>query len=412
MPIRGVLPEAVALATAHKPAHFDLEAIVRPNILALEPYHTFRDDFETDMLLDANENSYGPMLSSAAHAAAEGMELHRYPGPGLRGTREGITRLRGLPHTAYTFLGVGSDEVIDVLLRCFARPGQDKVLVCPPTYPMYKVSAGVNDIGIVSVPLILDGTTFAVDVPNVLKALRDDPLIRVVFLCSPGNPTGSLLSRESIQAVLDCPECRGLVVVDEAYIDFPLEEQAMGLKHQGTSVSAVDLVPAYANLVVSQTLSKAFGLAGVRVGVAFAQPPVIQVMNNTKAPYSISAPAAYFAGQALTEEAIEKMRACVRTLIASRATLCAALSATPGLGKIVGGNDANFVMVQVLDDDGRPSSARATEVYEIMARERGVMVRNRSTEIGCEGCLRISVGTPDENQRCVALLAELAGKKP
>ncbi|KAI3617720.1 hypothetical protein CBS9595_003629 [Malassezia furfur] len=408
MTILGVNARANALCTAHKPEHFDLERIVRPNILSLQPYHTVRDDFQVNVLLDANENSYGPMLGEPSELAAR-MDLHRYPAPDLMGTRRAITQLRGMPDDAFTFLGVGSDEVIDLLFRCFARPEHDKVLICPPTYPMYKVSAAVNDVGLVSVPLILDGTSFAVDVPKVLEALRTDPSIKMVFLCSPGNPTGSLLSRESVQAVLDCPDYNGLVVVDEAYIDFPLEEQAMGLRYVGESISAVDLVPSYANLVVSQTLSKSFGLAGVRLGVAFAQPPTIQIMNNTKAPYSISAPSAYFAAQALSAEGIAKMRACTRTLIENRRQLIEALGGVPNLGRVLGNNDANFVLVQVLRD-GEPSSERASDVYHAMAQKHGLMVRNRSAELGCAGCLRISVGTPEENARAVALLTQLLGE--
>lgn len=405
MTILGVSERANALCAAHKPPHFELERIVRPNILALQPYHTVRDDYKVNVLLDANENAYGPMLHTPS-ALADRMELHRYPEPGLMGTREAITKLRGMPDAAFTFLGVGSDEVIDLLLRCFARPAHDKILICPPTYPMYKVSAAVNDVGVVSVPLVLDGASFAVNVPAVLEALARDPSIRMVFLCSPGNPTGSLLSRESIKAVLDCPHYNGLVVVDEAYIDFPLEEQAMGRKHHGAQVSAVDLVSEYANLVVSQTLSKSFGLAGVRLGVAFAQPPTVQILNNTKAPYSISAPSAYFAAQALTPEGIEKMRACTRTLIDNRAALIEGLRTVPNLGRILGNNDANFVLVQVLQD-GKPNSARAGAVYHTMAQEHGLMVRNRSAELGCEGCIRISVGTPHENEQVVALLRQL-----
>ncbi|WFD03913.1 histidinol-phosphate transaminase [Malassezia obtusa] len=404
MTILGVDERANALCKAHKPAHFDLEKIVRPNILALQPYHTVRDDYKVDVLLDANENSYGPMLGTPSELA-DRMELHRYPGPGLMGTRDAITRLRGLPDTAFTFLGVGSDEVIDLLFRCFARPAHDKVLICPPTYPMYKVSAAVNDVGLVSVPLVLDGASFAVDVPAVLEALKD-PAIKIVFLCSPGNPTGSLLSRESIKAVLDCPHYNGLVVVDEAYIDFPLEEQAMGLKHVGQPVSTIDLVGEYANLVVSQTLSKSFGLAGVRLGVAFAQPPTVQIMNNTKAPYSISAPSAYFAAQALSSEGVARMHECTRALIHNRRQLLADLGTVPNLGRVLGGNDANFVLVEVLEG-GKPSSERAGAVYHTMAQEHGLMVRNRSAELGCEGCLRISVGTPEENAKAIVLLRTL-----
>lgn len=180
----------------------------------------------------------------------------------------------------------------------------------------------------------------------------------------------------------------------------------MGLKHVGQPVSTIDLVGEYANLVVSQTLSKSFGLAGVRLGVAFAQPPTVQIMNNTKAPYSISAPSAYFAAQALSSEGVARMHECTRALIHNRRQLLADLGTVPNLGRVLGGNDANFVLVEVLEG-GKPSSERAGAVYHTMAQEHGLMVRNRSAELGCEGCLRISVGTPEENAKAIVLLRTL-----
>ncbi|WFD00216.1 histidinol-phosphate transaminase [Malassezia yamatoensis] len=405
MPILGVSERANALCKAHKPSQFRLEDVVRPNILELQPYYTERDEYEATLLLDANENSYGPMITEKSQVT-DAMQMHRYPSPDLMGTREGATKLRNMPDSAFTFLGVGSDEVIDLMLRCFARPGKDKILICPPTYSMYKISAMINEVEVVSVPLILDGKSFAIDVPKVLETMQNDPLIKMVILCSPGNPTGSLLDRESIFAVLNCPNYRGLVVVDEAYIDFPLEEQAMKLRYVDQPVSAVDLVPEYANLIVSQTLSKSFGLAGVRLGLAYAQPATVQIMNNTKAPYSISAPAAYYAAQALSPEGIKKMHACVRTMIQNRTEMIQALQSIPNIGRVLGNNDANFILVEILKD-GRPDNERACYIHRVLAQEHGLMVRNRCHELGCEGCLRISVGTPEENQRCTEATRQL-----
>ncbi|WFD32619.1 histidinol-phosphate transaminase [Malassezia sp. CBS 17886] len=384
MPILGVDARATAMAAAHKPAHFVLEDVVRPNIMSLKPYRCARDDYQEGVLLDANENALGPSLAGAAPGGALGaLDLHRYPDPHLHGTRVAATRLRALPDPAFTFLGVGSDEVIDLVQRCFARPGKDKILVCPPTYGMYSVSAQVNDLAVVEVPLVVERGAFTLDVPRIREALAADPAIRIVFLCSPGNPTGTLLAMDDIQAVLDTPEYRGIVVVDEAYIDFAVEEQHLGRKHADRAVSAVTLVPSYANLIVSQTLSKSFGLAAVRLGLAFAQPPIIQVLNNTKAPYNISTPAAYLASRALSDEGIAQMRANVRTLLNNRAWLCDVLAGVPGVGAMLGANDANFVLVQILDrPGGAPDSARAAYVYKTMAEKNALVVRNRSSELG------------------------------
>ena len=407
--VRGVNEAACTLVRARKPAHFDIDRIVRPNILTLEPYRCARDDYQDGVLLDANENALGAVVApaDAGDARLQAWKMHRYPDPSLFGLRESASALRGMPHPAFTFLGVGSDEVIDVLQRCFARPGRDKVLICPPTYGMYSVCAAVNDLEVVEVPLVTEGGAFRLDVPRVLAALAD-PAIKLVFLCSPGNPTGTLLALDDIRAVLDAPAFHGLVVVDEAYIDFALAEQALGRKHVGAGVSAAPLVLEYANLVVAQTLSKSFGLAGVRVGLAFAQPPTIQVMNNTKAPYNVSAPAAYLAAQALTPAGLAQMQDKVRTLIENRDALIDALHGVPAIGQVLGTNDANFVLVQVLDrPGGAPDSERAARAYHVMAEQHGLVVRNRSSELGCAGCLRISVGTAAENAQCVALLAQV-----
>lgn len=413
MTIQGLDEQAVKLAAAHKPTHFDVELVVRPNILSLKPYRCARDDYQEGVLLDANENALGSSLpakwSESADAGAlqdadaETLSLHRYPDPGLFGVREAATKLRDLPHTAYTFLGVGSDEVIDLLQRCFARPGKNKVLVCPPTYGMYKVCAAVNDLEVVEVPLDVEDGRFALDVDKVNATLAADPSITLTFICSPGNPTGTLVPLEQIRSVLDNPQYNGIVVVDEAYIDFAADESAQASAK--ANVSATSLVREYANLVVSQTLSKSFGLAAIRLGLAYAQPPIVQIMNNTKAPYNVSTPAAFLASRALSPAGIEQMHNNVRTLLKNRSELVHQLRTIPAVGDILGANDANFVLVQVLDrPGGHPDSARAKAVYKRLAEHAGVVIRDRSHELGCAGCLRITVGTAAEVSRCVEML--------
>lgn len=415
MSVQGVDESAAALARAHKPPHFQLERVVRPNILSLKPYRCARDDYQSGILLDANENALGHALpeertdAALSGASPADLSLHRYPDPSLYGVRAAATTLRGLPHPAYTFMGVGSDEVLDLIQRCFARPGQDKILICPPTYGMYSVCAAVNDVEVVEVPLRVDDGSFALDVDRVNATLAADPAIKLVFLCSPGNPTSTLLPLEDVRKVLDNPAYNGLVVVDEAYIDFALAEQSLHRKHTGGEpLSACALVPEYANLIVSQTLSKSFGLAAIRLGLAFAQPATVQVMNNTKAPYNISSPAAYIAAQALSPAGIERMQENVRTLLTNRDWLLQQLQTIPAIGGVLGANDANFVLAQVLDrPGGKPDSARSRAVYRHMAEKLGLVVRDRGSELGCAGCLRITVGTDKEMARCVELLREL-----
>lgn len=249
-----------------------------------------------------------------------------------------------------------------------------------------------------------------------------DPSIKLIFLCSPGNPTGTLISLSAIRSLLEYENFKGIVVVDEAYIDFA-----------GTGASAVSLVRQFANLCVMQTLSKSFGLAAIRyvvtlvstnnlgfivylfsLGVAFAHPALIQILMNTKAPYNISTPTASLALTALSPIALSTMSAKIATLIASRDWLLNALSSlTPlGLGDAIGGNDANFVMIPVLEKNGsgKPDNTRAQRVYKTLAEEEGVVVRYRGGEMGCEGCLRITVGSEEENRIVVKKFKELLEK--
>ncbi|KAJ3776434.1 histidinol-phosphate aminotransferase [Lentinula raphanica] len=400
MPIHGLSPTAYP----PNPAHFDIEKVIRPNILALHPYRCARDDYKEGILLDANENALGHSISAQASSSDASvydpmldMDLHRYPDPSHDSIKTRIAALRNVSGVDHVFLGVGSDEVIDLLMRVCVAPGKEKILITPPTYGMYSVCAQVNDIGVVKCPLELSGQAgeggtegrFSLKVEEVKKAIDADASIKLIFLCSPGNPTGTKLPLESIRAILDYENFKGIVVVDEAYIDFADEGS-----------SAVSLVKEYDNICVMQTLSKSFGLAAIRLGVAIAKPPLIQVLTNTKAPYNISSPTAHLALSALSPSSLATMQSKIKTLIDSRAALLKSLSgiAHLGLGSSIGSNDANFVMVPVLSKDGsRPDNVRAQKVYKSLAEENGVVVRFRGNEPGCEGCLRITVGSEEEN---------------
>lgn len=291
-------------------------------------------------------------------------------------------------------MGVGSDEAIDALLRCFCVPGRDRILVCPPTYGMYSVSAQVNDVGLVKIPL-LPAPSFAVDVPRVLDALTNEPNIKIIYLCSPGNPTGSLLAKEDIRKMLEHPTWNGVVVVDEAYIDFAPD-----------SASLAEWVNEWPNLVVMQTLSKAFGLAGIRLGVAFTSEPIARLLNSLKAPYNISSPTSAIASYALSEEGLKTMRKHKAKLIAQRERLVKELPTVEGVGKLAGGESSNFLLYEMLDKEGKPSNEVALKVYGKLAETKGVVVRFRGKEHGCLGCLRITVGTEEEVTRFLAALKE------
>ncbi len=378
---------------------FQLERAIRPNILSLVPYRCARDDYQSGILLDANENALGPSVDSNPD-----LSLHRYPDPSHPTIKSRVAALRGLPSHAHVFLGVGSDEVIDLLIRIAVTPAKDKILITPPTYGMYSVAAHVNDVGVVKVPLCLtpengeggENGRFSVPVEDIKRAITDDPSIKLIFLCSPGNPTGTLVSLNAIESILQTFD--GILAIDEAYIDFA---------RPGTS--AVSLIARYPNLVVMQTLSKGFGLAAVRLGIALAQPPLIQILSNTKAPYNISSPSAHIALAALAPEAIASMQAKVAQLVASRATLLQSLANLEplGVGSHIGANDANFVVVPILGHDKHPDNERAFKVYKLLAEENGVVIRFRGKEPGCAGCVRITVGTEEENKIVIERLRKV-----
>ncbi|KAF5345162.1 hypothetical protein D9758_009648 [Tetrapyrgos nigripes] len=423
MPIHGLSSSL----TSSSPPHFDIEKVVRPNILALHPYRCARDDYKEGILLDANENALGPSITTSKSEESastpsnddkaindlNALNLHRYPDPTHDPVKERIASIRGLSGVDHIFLGVGSDEVIDLLMRVCVTPAKEKILITPPTYGMYTVCAQVNDLGVVKVPLQLsdekgEGGTegrFSLQVDEIKKAIDTDPSIKLIFICSPGNPTGTYIPLSSVKALLDYEPFKGIVIVDEAYIDFVLLSTS---ESESDKPSTVSLVKDYANLCVVQTFSKSFGLAAIRVGVAIAQPPLIQVLTNTKAPYNISTPTAHLAFSALSPSSLTSMRKNIQTLVSNRSSLLQALArlAPLGVGSAIGGNDANFVVIPILSKgDGRkPDNTRSQKVYKALAEENKVVVRYRGGEPGCEGCLRITVGTEEENRVVVESL--------
>ncbi|KAF7291953.1 Aminotran-1-2 domain-containing protein [Mycena indigotica] len=394
MSIHGLAPNVANTG----PSHFNILDVIRPNILALHPYRCAHEDYQTGILLDANENAFGHSIQGTVGLYSDAPfndDLHHYPDPTQYKLKSRIAVLRGLPENAvdHIFLGV-----------CVA-PGRDKVITTPPTYGMYGVCAQINDVGVVECPLELSGANgeggehgrFSLQLTAIKAAIEADPAIKLILICSPGNPTSTLIPRSVIRELLDYPKFKGIVVVDEAYIDFASPD-----------ASAMSLIQEYGNICVMQTISKSFGLAGVRLGIAIAQPPLIQVLANAKAPYNISTPTSYIALSALSQPSIVAMRASLAKINVNRASLLKALSSVPGVGSAIGGSDANFILVPILDQEGqRPDNERAQRMYRLLAEENGVVVRFRGNEPGCLGCVRITVGTEEENAVVVAKMRKV-----
>ncbi|HNP78964.1 MAG: histidinol-phosphate transaminase [Cyclobacteriaceae bacterium] len=342
----------------------NINALARENVKKLQPYSSARDDFQgtASLFLDANEN---PFESG----------FNRYPDPHQKKLKQVIGALRGVS-ADHLFLGNGSDEAIDLLIRTFCEPGRDAVLIPQPTYGMYAVSAATNDIAIHSVLLTPD---FQLDTKGVLQAVT--PSTRIIFLCSPNNPSGNLLRIQDIEHLLSEVNC--LVVVDEAYIDF--SDQA----------SWSERLSEFENLIVLQTLSKAWGLAGLRIGICIAHPEVIALLNKIKPPYNINSFTQAEALRRLTERAIET-REQVSLLRQERIQLSNSLKKLKSVRKVFP-SDANFILVQI---------DHATEVYHKLV-SKGTVVRDRSGVVGCADCLRFTIGTPAENSLLIDQLNNL-----
>ncbi|MBB3186401.1 histidinol-phosphate transaminase [Microbacter margulisiae] len=338
----------------------DLTSLVRKNILALKPYSCARDEFhgEASAFLDANENPFNN-------------PYNRYPDPLQWKLKESITAKKKVPST-HVFLGNGSDEAIDLVFRVFCEPAQDNVVAIAPTYGMYEVSADINQIEYRKVHLNDD---FTLNAKKLLAATDDHT--KVIFLCSPNNPSGNLLDRHEVLHVLE--NFGGIVVIDEAYIDFSPE------------TSWIEQLRHFPNLIVLQTFSKAWGLAGVRLGMAFASPEIILLFNKVKYPYNVN-----ILTQDLVLEHLQfesRKRAWVELLLKERERLISDLLKIAYV-KTIYPSSANFVLVKVHD---------ANAVYSYLV-EKSIVVRNRTNVILCEGCLRITVGSPDENNLLIKVL--------
>jgi histidinol-phosphate aminotransferase len=341
----------------------DLSSLLRENIKALTPYASARDDFSgaASVYLDANENPFDT-------------PYNRYPDPHQRLLKARIAELKKV-QSDQVFLGNGSDEPIDLLIRAFCEPHRDNVVIPDPTYGMYAISARINDVAVKKIRLTPD---FDLDVDAIETAY--DALTKLIFLCSPNNPSGNLLTTSKVKHI--AAAFHGLVVVDEAYIDFTDDA---GL------LSSLDDHP---NLVVLQTASKAWGLAGIRLGMCFANPTIVEVLDRIKSPYNISGLTQSAALKAFSQE--EQKKTWVKEIKKERQWLKEALSKVK-IVEVVHPSDANFFLVKIKDADA---------VYHHLMT-KGIIVRNRSAVPGCESCLRITVGTPQENKRLINELNQL-----
>ncbi|AUC15020.1 histidinol-phosphate transaminase [Tenacibaculum sp. SZ-18] len=340
---------------------FSLEKIVRKNIWNLTPYSSARDEFKgtADVFLDANENPYG--------------NLNRYPDPQQSKIKEKLAKIKNV-NTDQIFIGNGSDEVIDIAFRIFCEPGVDKALTFSPTYGMYDVSADINNIELIKQPLIND---FQINL-NQLQPYLDDPLVKMIFICSPNNPTGNTINEEDIEYILS--NFDGIVIIDEAYIDFSSKK------------SFTEKINDYPNLIVSQTFSKAWGLAGVRVGAAYTNEAILDLYNRVKPPYNVSV---------LNQDAVleslnnaSDVKKNIDIILEERCRLKQRLASIKKVNKIYP-SDANFLLVNVDD---------ANKTYNYLINEK-VIIRNRNKVIN--NCIRITVGTPEENEQLINALKAL-----
>jgi histidinol-phosphate aminotransferase len=349
---------------------FDLNKILRSNIKTLIPYSSARDEFKgkEGIFLDANENSIGsPILNPGAQIS----HLNRYPDPLQLNLKEKLSKIKGVP-VQNIFLGNGSDEAIDILFRAFCNPGKDNVIICPPTYGMYEVSANINDVEVRKVNL---SENFQLDIERISEATDENS--KLIFICSPNNPTGNSIDKEDIEIVLNNFE--GIVVIDEAYINFAKQR------------TFINELTEYPNLVILQTLSKAWGMAGLRVGLAFASQQITDVFNKIKPPYNINAVSQQMAIKALSE--VDKVNGWIREIVAEREELISELGKFDFILKIYP-SDANFILVKVKD---------AKAIYNYLV-ENSIIIRDRSKVGLCEGCLRITVGTKEENNKLIEIL--------
>ena len=344
----------------------NIQDLIRPTIKALKPYSSARDEFQGNsdamVFLDANENPFEN-------------GVNRYPDPQQRTVKSLLSELKGLPQENI-LLGNGSDEVLDLIFRAFCEPNQDNIITLPPTYGMYSVLANINAVGIKAVQL---DENFQPKVDDILNAT--DTNSKLLFICSPNNPTANSFASESIFKLIQ--NFKGIVVIDEAYIDFSKEE------------SWISKLTEFPNLIVTQTLSKAYGMAGIRLGICYASKEIISVLNRIKPPYNVNELTQQRAIEQLQLNALTKKQ--VDDILNERDILVNQLATVNFVSKIYP-TDANFILAKVDD---------ATKRYNQLI-EKGIVIRNRTTQPGCENCLRFTIGTKAENEKLIKELLSIS----
>lgn len=345
---------------------FNLNDLIRPNIAQLTPYSSARDEFsgEAKVFLDANENSLGSPLSKW---------YNRYPDPHQVAIKNKLAVIKGIA-AEHIFLGNGSDECIDLLYRSFCIPSKDNVIICPPTYGMYEVSAHINDVELKKIPLL---PNYQLNLMDIEQAI--DQHTKLIWICSPNNPTGNSINRLDIETILN--NFKGLVVIDEAYINFSKQK------------SFVQELTEYPNLVVLQTFSKAWGLAGLRLGMAFASTSIIEVLNKVKPPYNINQSTQELVLKALDE--VGQVNDMIRLLVDMREALAEVFISMPTVEQVYP-SDANFLLVKIKE---------ARKVYEFLLT-KGIVLRDRSNVQLCNDCLRITVGSEQDNTSLIDAMQE------
>jgi histidinol-phosphate aminotransferase len=344
----------------------NIQDLIRPTIKALKPYSSARDEFQgnsDDMVfLDANENPFEN-------------GVNRYPDPQQRTLKYLLSTIKGVTQQNI-LLGNGSDEVLDLIYRTFCEPNQDNIITLPPTYGMYSVLANINAIEIKSVQLDADFQPKVEDILNVANSNS-----KLLFLCSPNNPTGNSFEVKSIERLID--EFKGIVVIDEAYIDFSNKE------------SWTSRLNEFSNLIITQTLSKAYGMAGIRLGICYASEEIISVLNRIKPPYNVNILTQQKAISQLEQQGLTQNQ--VTNILKERDLLITKLESIDYISKIYP-SDANFVLVEVDDANKR---------YDQLI-DKGIVIRNRTTQPGCENCLRFTIGTPKENRTLIDTLKSIS----
>ena len=351
---------------------FDLQNIIRPNIKTLIAYSSARHEFtgKASVYLDANENAFGSPLPSSFEEG-KGVMYNRYPDPLQWQLKFQLARIKGVP-AENIFVGNGSDEVIDLAYRIFCNPAKDNVIICPPTYGMYEVSANINDVQIKKVNLTLG---FQLDVEGILNAVDDNT--KLLFICSPNNPTGNNMNRADVEVLLN--SFPGIVIIDEAYINYSQQK------------TFIQELTEYPNLIVMQTLSKAWGLAALRLGLCYASMDIIDLFNKVKPPYNVNDASQQLGFEALQDTDI--VNNWIQQTVEQKNILINAMKGLTCVESIFP-SDANFILVKVKD---------ATSLYNYLAANE-VIVRNRSKDVHCDDCLRFTIGTPSENALLIKLL--------